>query len=899
MPDTRRSKRERGPGTPLRNAAQPEQVASPSGPPKPKRSNKGGVPMDEDNPFATVDEEMAEAETEVEKDESEGGTARKETVEERRARIAKQKETGVKTKKGGVGAGKGGLKKTKDGAAGKKKMPAPRRGRSVDSSASRASSGSRRRAPSKSKRARSVDSAFSTVNGDGSKDSEDSEDSQASKRKKTGGRKSASFAKDIQDNEGKTASTKKVAKEKKKEKESYAAKAKLPPKTSWIYNTVIKYNMKIGPCKSTRGEVYGRLSKAFVILQKQDPTCAIGDIYNAKSTPLRTPGSFPQVGDHGKFCRHFTVDGEYEWQWDDGIKGNQMRTFVGSYILLSDKDPVDIFKWARVDLRGTQGEYEIKPMQELYTMLGYVFLGVHANAHGPNVVWDFRRQLVLAELELLEAKVAYENDDDENPTLYDPLFEKADLDWSALDFPEMRAVRTYPKGGDWEPTERGKDTSWKFAIHVEYATQCDERIKVAVEYLRQKGGVGRLFGDQAILEEVINDPNDIGGKNAFRELIPKHQNTNRSVGNAVLSGFVNIDFPVAICFQNHKEGETRKFREMTMRDVLHKLYIKLDGRKFPVFLYCFRNYRDQYQIFFWDKVPEIREFVKGIIQILPSYIWHTCYRWGWDMGSVKRLFDNSFTSDTSIRAQNSQWSKAKNKVVEVVSGTDADARLSFGTSPFILEKDEDMKQARPAKRIKIVHSNISPGKQGGCDIDDGIESVGGQSNADTVYQEGMGDYNGDDDVSEMGDDEGFEEEDEAESEAEDTVHEGGYKNEEDEDDDDEEASDEEEDEDDNSTFGTMDDLKRRGRKISSDMAAAYELEIETLKAANESMQTTFLEQMAQMQRQFQEELNMLRQQQAAPNVHAKSAEPGAGGGGGTGGFDSQGKPFAGTPAGDE
>jgi hypothetical protein len=502
----------------------------------------------------------------------------------------------------------------------------------------------------------------------------------------------------------------------------------------------------------------------------------------------------------------------------------------------------------------------------------------------------------------LERKVAYENDDEDNPTIYDPLFEKADLDWSALDFPEMRAVRTYPKGGDWEPTERGVDTSWKFALHVEYATQCDDRIKVAVECLRQSGGVARLFGNQAILEEVINDPNDMGGKNAFRELIPKHQNTNRSVGNAVLSGFVNIDYPVAICFQNHKEGETRKFREMTMRDVLHKLYIKLDGRKFPVFLYCFRNYRDQYQIWFWDKVPEIREFVKSIIQVLPSYIWHTCYRWGWDMSSVKRLFDNTFTSDISIRAQNSQWSKAKNKVIEVVSGTEADARLNFGTSPFILERGEDMKQARPTKRIKIVHSNISPGKKGGCDLDDGIKSVGGQSCADTVYQDGMGDFDGDD-VSEMGEDEGFEEDDDAaaESEAEDTVHEGGFNNrgDEDEEEEDDEEDDSNEEDDDDSTFGTMDELKKRGRKISGEMAAAYELEIASLKAANEFMQTTLLEQMAQMQRQFQEELNMMRNQQAAPNVQADTNGPGAGGGGGTGGFDSQGKPVTGASAGAE
>jgi hypothetical protein len=97
----------------------------------------------------------------------------------------------------------------------------------------------------------------------------------------------------------------------------------------------------------------------------------------------------------------------------------------------------------------------------------------------------------------------------------------------------------------------------------------------------------------------------------------------------------------------------------------------------------------------------------------------------------------------------------------------------------------------------------------------------------------------------------------------------------------------------------MDELKKRGCKISGEMAAAYELEIAALKAANESMQTSLLEQMAQMQRQFQEELNMMRNQQAAPNVRAKSDGPGAGGGGGSGGFDSQGKPATGASAGDE
>jgi hypothetical protein len=57
------------------------------------------------------------------------------------------------------------LKKPTGEAPSKRKTPATRRGRSVDSAASRSSSGTRKRATSKTKRARSVDSAFSTVQG--------------------------------------------------------------------------------------------------------------------------------------------------------------------------------------------------------------------------------------------------------------------------------------------------------------------------------------------------------------------------------------------------------------------------------------------------------------------------------------------------------------------------------------------------------------------------------------------------------------------------------------------------------------------------------------------------------------------------------------------------------------
>jgi hypothetical protein len=60
--------------------------------------------------------------------------------------------------------------------------------------------------------------------------------------------KSAKFSDGIPDNEGKTASTKKSAKEKKRE--TYAEKATKGKKKSWIYSTVMENRTHVGKCSN-------------------------------------------------------------------------------------------------------------------------------------------------------------------------------------------------------------------------------------------------------------------------------------------------------------------------------------------------------------------------------------------------------------------------------------------------------------------------------------------------------------------------------------------------------------------------------------------------------------------------------------------------------------------------
>ena len=285
----------------------------------------------------------------------------------------------------------------------------------------------------------------------------DSDDSQAGdkrKRESTGSTKSAKFQDGIPNNEGKTASTRKSAKVKKAATagKTYADKAKMPEKTDWIYDVIMYYSMKVGKCSSTTGEVYSRLANAFAILHKEDPTCAIGNIFNAKKTPLRSPAEF-NFDSHGKFQQHFTVDEETDWQFDDGIKQDKPRTFQGSFILMSDRNPRELLSYCRVDLRKQlkgNGSIGIKEIQELRTVKGLILMGVHGTTFGPAVANDLRLYLGRAEQSLLEQKRAY---DEDGMGHFDSRFQELDSHWKDLTFPEIRAITSYPKGGGWEESK--------------------------------------------------------------------------------------------------------------------------------------------------------------------------------------------------------------------------------------------------------------------------------------------------------------------------------------------------------------------------------------------------------------------------------------------------------------
>jgi hypothetical protein len=189
--------------------------------------------------------------------------------------------------------------------------------------------GSRRRSvppPAKKSggnRGSSVDS--STSRKSKKSDSDDSHAGDKRKRNPVGSTtKTAKFQDGIPDNEGKTASTRMTARAKKDAEsagpgQSYADKAKLPKKKNWAYEKILYYSMKVGKCTSTTGEVYGRLGNSFGVFLKQDPTCAIGNIYNAKKEPLRSPADF-NFNSHCTFQQYFTVDEETDLRFDDGIK---------------------------------------------------------------------------------------------------------------------------------------------------------------------------------------------------------------------------------------------------------------------------------------------------------------------------------------------------------------------------------------------------------------------------------------------------------------------------------------------------------------------------------------------------------------------------------------------------
>ena len=642
------SKRNKPTDTPTRGKntdADDDKIQSP---PKSKKFT-GEQVMDEDQgAWPSLDETKAAEETEREKRAAE----REAKKAAHAARIAEQKATGKKVRS-----------KKDDAAEGEKEKDKPARGRSrsrdkaqqkrgVSKSSVRSASislptNNRRRSLSKPRKNRtsSVDSSHSRTPKSGG----DSDDSKAGDKRKTpSSSKSAKFAADVKDNEGKTASTKKAAREKKKG-DTYASKASKEKKTTWQYTTVVAFSMKVGKCKSTCGEVYGRHKQALSVLQTCDPECSIADHVNMKVKPIRSPGEFPKEGEHGRYQRHFTLNNEVDWSWDDTITDKNPRSFHGSFILLSDKEPGELFRYSRVDLRNqVKGEYKIKPIQELYTNMSHVILGMHGNCDSANVANDFRNMLTNAERDLFERKREYYMADE---GIYEPAFDDLNDDWERIDFPAILGIRSYPKGGPYEKSTRGEDTSWKLAIHFEYAAKDTDRVYNAIAEFKRKGWVEKLFGDQALMEELITDPEDAAGKAAFVSLIPKHQNINRSVGNVFLPGVTNIDIEVAMYFEPHVEGKIREFKYKSLRDVLKKIYVKIGGHKIAVFQYFFRVRTGSYQAWFYDKVPEIRQFVETYSPQLPAYVWHRCLSWGWDEKTLKRLFEHIVWIPTRVWLQ--------------------------------------------------------------------------------------------------------------------------------------------------------------------------------------------------------------------------------------------------------
>ena len=474
---------------------------------------------------------------------------------------------------------------------------------------------------------------------------------------------------------------------------------------------------------------------------------------------------------------------------------------------LSSKEAEDIFHHSRVDIRHAFGGIiEIKRIQEMETVLSKVVFGVHGNCNEEMVAIDLWKHSIRQEKHLLECRAIFVN---EGVGFRDTAFDSLDPGWKTLLFHPIYGYHGFPKGSAYETTERGKDVSWKHAIHFEWGEKDAERIEVSLAEFKRRGGVAALFSRQAVLLDVPRD--DAGYLMEYRLKVPSHQNTNRSVGNIVLSGIIDLDAEVTMTFAG-QEGVTKV---VSLRTILHMTYAKVGDRKLPLFLYAFAMKNGKHQLWFWDKVPEIKEFVMKHGVNVPGYLWHCCKGWGLDTKPLKALFQASFDSEMAVKAMNSKWSTKKQKLVDVEVTGEAAEFLHFGTSPFILAEGETMK-----KRAKpVINASNLRGKVGGIDADE-IDSVDRQSHADTVFHDldsDDSDESGsddeeeeDDDVSAMGDDEGFEEEEEATVKGNESSGES-------------ESEAEENDED--SAFATkadLDELKRKGKKVRSAKISADE-----------------------------------------------------------------------------
>jgi hypothetical protein len=396
------------------------------------------------------------------------------------------------------------------------------------------------RASRKNDSSSSSDSSASTP-----KRKKNTEQTDSGKKKTT---KTAKFDESILDNTGKTASTKKSVRAKKKE--TYAEKTNKDKKKEWIYQTVIEFKARVFKCNKPTTEMYSRMGNVHRIFQTIDPECAIGDHMNAKAEPIRSPGEYTWSS-HATWMRHFVLDEEKEWQWDK-VSGDKPRNFAGSFILLSDKPAQEIMNFVRVDMRNAfQGIIRIKQMQELHTSLDFILLGVHANTHSDIVGTTLRMGLVEAESNALERKQLFES---EGLGVAEWNFQNLDKDWKTLDFPEIVCIRSYPKAGPYEESKSNEDTSWKMAHHFQVADVCRARFEAALLEFRNRGGLKYYFGSEALLFS-ISEKLRLDGKDEYNKLIVKHQNINRSVGGVTLPGAIDIDEEVTIFSSQSKRGK--------------------------------------------------------------------------------------------------------------------------------------------------------------------------------------------------------------------------------------------------------------------------------------------------------------------------------------------------------
>jgi hypothetical protein len=229
------------------------------------------------------------------------------------------------------------------------------------------------------------------------------------------------------------------------------------------------------------------------------------------------------------------------------------------------------------------------------------------------------------------------------------------------------------------------------------------------------------------------------GKDVYNGMIVKHQNTNRSVGNVTLSGAITLDAEVLMFFEPYQEGKIRASKTLSLRDILKKVYVKIGSRKIPVFLYIVKTHHSRFQLWYWDAVPEIHEFVVMFSCQGPA----CCHQWGWDLGSLKRLFQASFDSLMAISSMNSRWNAKKNCAMGIEMSAEAAAMLNFGSSPFILKAREDKQTRQKKEKGVIERGNLRPEDIRGVEADD-LASLGDVSNTETVFDVSDDEYEDDD-----------------------------------------------------------------------------------------------------------------------------------------------------------